>query len=122
MHAAEAYGDTDLLIVGHLAAATAYRWLGDAIKVREHADRLLELYSEERHGHLVGILNQDPKTLVWSSLAISTWMLGYPEQAAKMKDASNEHARQGGHPFDLGFALTWARMTSSIFSASPTSG
>jgi hypothetical protein len=53
---------TDLLIVARLAAAGAYFWLGDLIKVREHADRVLALYSEERHVHLVDILNNDPKT------------------------------------------------------------
>jgi hypothetical protein len=40
-----------------------YVWLGDPIKAREHADRVLALYSKEQHGHLAGILNIDPKTL-----------------------------------------------------------
>jgi predicted ATPase len=39
-------------------------------------------------------------------LAQSTWMLGYPEQAASIGDATLEHARRRGHPFDLGWALT----------------
>ena len=63
MNAAETYGDPDLLILGHFAAVYAHYWLGDPIKTREHADQLLTLYSEERHGHLVGILNHDPKTM-----------------------------------------------------------
>jgi hypothetical protein len=121
MHAAEAYGDADLLIIGHFAAATAHRCLGNAIEVREHADRLLGLYSEERHGHLVGILNTDPKTysLLWA--AILTWMLGYPEQAAKMKDAGIDHARRLGHPFDLAGALTYGSDVLDLL-GSPTSG
>ena len=61
--AAETSGDPDLLIVGHRVAVTAYFWLGDPIKAREHANRVLALYSEERHGHLVGVLNHDPKTV-----------------------------------------------------------
>src|SRR5262249_45011934 len=62
--------------------------------------------AEERHGHLVGILNQDPKTnsLVFS--AQSRWMLGYPEQAARIADAKDDHVRRRVHPFDLGWALT----------------
>jgi class 3 adenylate cyclase/tetratricopeptide (TPR) repeat protein len=105
MNAAETCGDPDLLIVGHHSAVTAYFWLGDPIKSREHADRVLELYSEERH-HLTGILNNDPKThgLVFS--ALSTWMLGYPEQAVRIGDAAHAHARRRGHAFDLGWALT----------------
>ncbi len=106
MNAAKTYGDTDLLIVGHFAAGHTHRWLGNPIKACEHADRVLALYSEERH-HLIGILNNDPKTWSLLSPSISTWMLGYPEQAAKMNDAGIEHARQLGHPFDLACALTW---------------
>src|SRR5262249_22757771 len=82
--AAETYGDPDLLLVGHLAAMTAHFWRGDPIKTREHAGRVLALYSEKRHGHLVGILNQDPKTVSLIFSASSTWMLGYPSQAIKI--------------------------------------
>jgi predicted ATPase len=106
MNAAETYGDPDLLIVGHHAALNAHFWLGDPIKTREHADRVLALYSEEQHRHLASILNNDPKTFSLAFLAQSTWMLGYPEQAARMGHATPEHARRRGHPFDLGWALT----------------
>jgi tetratricopeptide (TPR) repeat protein len=106
MAAAEAYGDPDLLLAGHNNAATAYFWLGDPIKAREHANRVLTLYSEEQHGHLVAILNTDPKTISLVYSALSTWMLGHPEQAVRIGDASHAHARQHRHPFDLGWALT----------------
>jgi hypothetical protein len=84
----------------------AYFWLGYPIKSQEHADRVLALYSEERHGHLVGNLNRDPKTSSLSYSALSTWMLGYPEQAVRISNARDAHARQRGHPFALGWALT----------------
>jgi class 3 adenylate cyclase len=106
MNAAETYRVPDLLIVGHLAATIAYFWLGDPIKTREHADRVLALYSKEQHDHLIGILNIDPKTLSLIFSAQSTWMVGYPEQALRILDAAHDHARQVGHPFALGWALT----------------
>ncbi len=106
MTAAETYGDPDLLIVGHHAALNAHLWLGDPTKARQHADRVLALYSEEGHGHLARILNHDPKTFGLGFLAQSTWMLGYPDQAASTGDAALEHARRRGHPFDLCWALT----------------
>jgi ATP/maltotriose-dependent transcriptional regulator MalT len=34
-------------------------------------------------------------------------VLGYPEQAARIIDAAHDHARRRGHPFDLGWALTF---------------
>jgi predicted ATPase len=67
---------------------------------------VLAPYSKEKHGHLAGILNVDPKTLSLIFSAQSTWMLGYPEQAMKISDAADEQARRRGHPFDLGWALT----------------
>jgi predicted ATPase len=105
MNAAEVYGDADLLVVGHLGAVIIYFHLGDPIKTNEHADRVLALYSEERHSHLVGVLNHDPQTvsLVWR--AQSAWMLGFPEQAVTISGAAHAHANRRGHPFDLCFAL-----------------
>ena len=108
MDAAETYGDPDLLILGHMAGADAYFYLGDPSKARDDADRLLALYDEERHGHLLGILNQDPKTGALLLNAQSTWMLGYPEQAARITEATEAYARRRGHPFDLGLALQFS--------------
>jgi hypothetical protein len=67
---------------------------------------VLALYDGKRHGHLVGILNTDPKTASLVFSALSTWMLGYPELAARIMDAAHDHARSRRHPFNLGFALT----------------
>ncbi len=106
VNAAETYRDPDLLIVGDFAAAVAYFWLGDPIKTREHKDRVLALYSDERHLRLADMLNNDPKTVSLIFSATSTWMLGYPEQAVKMNDAGIDHARQVEHPFNLGWALS----------------
>ena len=80
----------------------AYFCLGDLFKAREHAGRVLALYSEERHGHLAGVLNADPKTTSLVFWALSTWMLGYPEEALRISGAARDHARRRGHPFDLG--------------------
>jgi hypothetical protein len=49
MDAVETYGDPDLLIIEHLTAAIAHFFLGEPIKTREHADRVLALYSKEQH-------------------------------------------------------------------------
>ncbi len=39
--------------------------------------------------------------------ALSTWVLGFPEKALRISDAKDAHARRRGHPFDLGWALTF---------------
>ena len=83
-----------------------YSYLGDLISARQHADNLLALYAEERHGHLMGVIHQDPKTVGLAYAALLTWLFGYPTQAVQIRDAKEAHARGLGHPFDLGWALT----------------
>jgi ATP/maltotriose-dependent transcriptional regulator MalT len=94
------------VILAHFCAMGSYFWLGEPIKARQHGNQVLSLYSEEQHGHLVRILNVDAKAVALKDGAQATWMLGYPEQAVKLINAGYDHARQVGHPFNLGFALT----------------
>ena len=104
---AEASGDPDLLIVGHRSACTTYYWRGDFNQSREHGDRVLALYNEEQHRHIADVTNFDPKTGVGTFVSPGTWIRGYPDRAVQESDAKDAHARRRGHPFDLGFALTW---------------
>ncbi len=104
--AAEAYRDQDLRILTHYTAQVSHFLLGGLIKAREHGDQLLASYTEERVGHVVDVIHQDPKTVALCYNTHLTWMLGYSEQAMKTSDATDAHARRRGHPFDLGFWLT----------------
>ncbi len=106
LDAAEAYGDPALQILGHYTAVVSYFYRGDLINARQHADHLLALYAEERHGRLMGFIHQDPKTVGLAYAALLTWLFGYPAQAIQIRDAEEAHARGLGHPFDLGWALT----------------
>jgi hypothetical protein len=80
------------------------------MKTREHAGKVLALYTEERHGPLVGLLNQDLKSFTLTWMALSTWILGYPEQAVKIRDAQEAHARRLGHAFNLSWCLTYGAL------------
>jgi class 3 adenylate cyclase/tetratricopeptide (TPR) repeat protein len=102
---AAATGDADLLIAGHALTSGCYFWSGDYIKAVEHADKVHDLYDDRKHRHLADLIVNDPKTMagVWAS--ISTWILGYPDRAARLNDEKDTHARRRGHPFDFGWAL-----------------
>ncbi|MFL5283144.1 MAG: AAA family ATPase [Rhodopila sp.] len=104
--AAEAYRDHDLRILMPYSAQVSYFLLGRHAEAREHGNQLLANYTEERFGHVVDVIHQDPKTVALCYNTQSTWMLGYPEQAMKISDATDAHARRRGHPFDLGFWFT----------------
>lgn len=108
--AAETYHDSGLRSLGHMTAVNSYFWFGEPIKAREHADQVLVQDEENRLRDLVGVLNHDPKThsLTWAGL--STWAVGYPEQAITICHARDSLARRIGHPFDLGVTLTVGSM------------
>jgi tetratricopeptide (TPR) repeat protein len=103
---AERSGDADLLITGHGSACNCHAWAGNLIEAVEHADKVLKLYDDKMHHHLADILNHDPKSTAGTYASICTWMLGYPDSALRLNDEKDAHARQRGHPFDLGYALT----------------
>ncbi len=106
LNVAQATGDAALLIAGHMTASVGYYWLGEFTRALEHADKVLMLYDAAKHGHLAHVLIHDPKTATGIVSSLSAWILGYPDQALRLNDEKDAHARGRGHPFDLGFALT----------------
>jgi predicted ATPase len=106
LHIAKATGDADLLVTGHGLACSCCCFAGELTKAMEHADKVLDLYDDEKHHHLADILCRDPKTSAGIFGSISTWILGYPDRASRRNDEKDAHARRRGHPFDLGFALS----------------
>jgi predicted ATPase len=103
---AKAIGDVDLLITGYMSACNTYMWMGELHATLEQADKVLELYDDQKHRHLVNLLNHDPKTLSGIGSSICTWILGYPDRAVRISNETRAHAQRLGHAFDLGFALS----------------
>ena len=102
---AKGAGDADLLIAAHAVACGCYFWMGELIKAMEHADKVLDLYDDEEHRYLADVVNHDPKTSAGSCGSVCNWMLGYPDRASRLSNDKDAHARQRGHPFNLGYAL-----------------
>jgi class 3 adenylate cyclase len=107
---ANASGDPDLLIVAHSAACTTRYWRGDFEQCCAHGERVQSLYREDDHHHLAVIMNVDPMTYVTLYISLALWMLGYPDRAVQASDAKDAHARRRGHPFDIGYALTFGAL------------
>src|SRR3954463_16202677 len=74
-------------------------------KAVEHADKMLDLYHDEKHRYLADILVQDPKTIAYSYASVSTRILGFSDRALQLENKTIAHARRHGYPFDLGWAL-----------------
>jgi hypothetical protein len=104
---AKTTGDADLPITGHMCACVCYCWTGEFTKAVEHADKVHDLYDDWRHRHLADIRNHgDFKTAADTHASISIWILGYPDRALRLNNEKDAHARQCGHPFQLGWART----------------
>jgi class 3 adenylate cyclase/tetratricopeptide (TPR) repeat protein len=112
LETAKATRDPNLSITGHVLANTYYYFIGSPHEALHHHREVLDLYDAESHGHLVKLLNHDPKSRTGAYASICTWMLGYPEQAVRLCRATDQHARDRAHPIDLGFAL---RMSAELF-------
>ncbi|MFL5288036.1 MAG: AAA family ATPase [Rhodopila sp.] len=103
---AKVTGDAGLRISGHMAACACYMWLGEFTKAIEQANCVWDLYSDEKHRYLADVLNHDPKAIAYSCASVSTWVLGFPDQALRLENEATAHARRLGHPFNLGWVLT----------------
>ena len=98
--------DIDLRIFGHVSAMNSHFYLGQLLEAREHGDRVLALYDRQRVGRWMQFTGHDLRTAVGVFAQQWTWMLGYPDQAVQVSDEKDVYARQLGHAFNLGFALT----------------
>jgi hypothetical protein len=103
---AQATDESDLLIAGHMTGCFCYTWAGEFLQARDHARAILNIYDEQRHRHLVNILNQDPETMarIWDSMCV--WILGFHDQALRLEQEKDAQARRRDHPFNLGAALS----------------
>ena len=102
----EQIGDIDLRMFGHGAAMISNFCHGRLADAQKHGGKILELYDPHHASRWMQVTANDFKTLVGIWSCQWTWMLGYPDQAVRMSDERNAHARQLGHAFNLGFALT----------------
>jgi class 3 adenylate cyclase len=103
---ARAAGDSDLLVVGHMAACISEFYLGHLHRTLHHCEQIDALYDTQRHCHLAAGLMHDPKTIGSVFNALATWILGYPDRAVERCRAGDAHARELGHPFDMAFGLS----------------
>jgi tetratricopeptide (TPR) repeat protein len=98
---ARARNDSATTVIAGMAQALLYWFTGYPKKAREAADRMVEAYDENLHGHLAQTCMHDPKclTLIWAGQWL--WALGYPDQARQAAEEQLALARRLGHPVNL---------------------
>jgi tetratricopeptide (TPR) repeat protein len=100
-------GNIDLQILGHRASLSSHFYLGELNEALEQRDKALVLYDPQRAARWRELTGNDVRTAVGVFSSQALWMLGYPDQASQMSDQKDADSHRLGHPFDIGWALTW---------------
>jgi class 3 adenylate cyclase/tetratricopeptide (TPR) repeat protein len=101
-------GDIDLRIFGHAAAMVQHFLSGRLVESREQADCALALYDPRNAERWIQTTGYDLRTFVKVYACQLIWMMGFPDQAARMSDECVAHAQADGHAFNLVWALTFS--------------
>jgi class 3 adenylate cyclase/tetratricopeptide (TPR) repeat protein len=103
----DANRDIDLRILGHRASMSSHFFLGELRQADEQSDQVMALYDPSRALRWIDLVGNDVRTAVGVFSSQWLWMQGYPDRAAQVSDQKDADARRLGHPFDIGWALTW---------------
>jgi class 3 adenylate cyclase/predicted ATPase len=100
--------DPVLLVFAHLALGIILFHNGAFVQARVHLEQGIALdVLPLRHAHAF-LYGNDAVMVCISWLALTLWLLGYPEQAQQRGHEALTRARQLAQPFGLAFALAWA--------------
>jgi predicted ATPase len=100
-------GDRALLVQALSLNCVTMFWLGRYLEAKAFTEQVLEIYDEAAHGPQVWVYNHDAKNLCFIYAAMYLWMLGYPDQAARIDEEQAAQARRLGHPFLIAFGDFW---------------
>jgi class 3 adenylate cyclase/tetratricopeptide (TPR) repeat protein len=100
-------GEIDMQILGHRGSMFSYFYLGELRKALDEGKKALDLYDPSRAGRWIELVGNDVRTSVGVCTSQAIWMLGDPDRAAQVSDQKDADSRRLGHPFDIGWALTW---------------
>jgi class 3 adenylate cyclase/tetratricopeptide (TPR) repeat protein len=105
--AAEANGDRELAVAGHVHISNPECFQGRFRSSLAHTKRVIDLYDPTKHHALVGQLTGDPGASAFSWAAWNLWYLGYADEAVAHAQEGVKLARRLGHPFTVAFTLFW---------------
>jgi predicted ATPase len=94
--------------VGHRMVANTAWWAGELIVAREHSQLGLSLYGAQSHRAGEVSYGQDSGVCCGWIGALTTWVLGYPDQAVRTMDETLARARELAHPFSVAQVLLFS--------------
>ena len=101
--------DAALWLEAHRMQGMNYFNLGRLDLARTHLEEAVAIYDPHQHGPQVLFdAGTDRGVACLSYLAITLWLLGYPDQALKRSQEAIALAAQLAHPFSQAFAFCWS--------------
>jgi predicted ATPase len=113
MRLAEQAQEPILMLQAHQVQGINSFYQGELEAARRHLEQAVTLYDPWQHeAHMAIYAGADPGVASLAHLALTLWLLGYPEQAIERSQAAITLAKGLAHPYSLTFALalaTWLR-------------
>ena len=97
-------------ILGHYLLGLALFCRGTPVDAARHFEQAIAAYDFQRHRQLVHIYGIDLGVVARGWMALSLWLLGYPDQALAQSQESWSLAQELAHPYSLAAAqilLAW---------------
>ncbi len=107
---AQQSSDPIYLIEAHYALGNSMGWQGEITMAHTHMAKALELYYTPRHRADATLHGLYTGVACHNWVALTTWLLGYPERAVALIDETYQLAQDLAFPFTLGVALFWIAM------------
>jgi predicted ATPase len=98
------------ILNGHRMMGGALLYLGELTAAREHLERATVQYDRAEHRSLTWLYGQEPGSVVHSLLAMTLWLLGYPDQAIASSREALRLGREVSHAHTHAQVLTFAGM------------
>jgi class 3 adenylate cyclase/predicted ATPase len=98
---AQSESDPTHLLLAHTALGSACLDMGELVAAKEHKETAISLYDPTRHGPVALSTSFDLKGFVISYVAMTLWLLGYPDEALKRANEAVEFTRTLSHPLTL---------------------
>lgn len=111
MHIALQIEEREHLIEANLGLAIVYRYIGDQVQARKHFDRAQAIASTGASRKAVdegSDANALPDPGIPANLALTLWLLGYPEQALAASSRALAEAEKLNKPFETHIAQFFA--------------
>lgn len=107
LHEGQQHDDVDLRILGHRALLSSSLFRGRLLESCAEGDEVLRLYDPASAARWMELTGNDVGTAVGIFASQALWIRGYPEQAVALSERKDADSRRLGHPFDIGWAMTW---------------